>query len=279
MSPRSFEKLDYTLRPRKNVERKMLCEALSRFSAIAPMSKYRYVGLGSVSFKDFTLVHQRLGIVRMTSIEKEDGLRGRFLLNKPYSCVQIRWGNSSEVLPKLSWRERAIVWLDYDSPLDADKLADIETVVASVRSGSVLVVTVDAEPDRLEIDEDAPAKRYGQLKNDVGDERIPLGVKPTDLAGWGLARVSRDIIDAQISRTLAARNAPGMKRYRLAYKQLFNFHYADNAKMLTVGGYLANESDRARLQNDCLDDLPFVSHGGDAYLVSVAKSDLCQNWR
>ena len=53
--------INYVMRPAKNIERKMMGEVLARLSAIAPLSKYRYVGLGSEFFKDFVLYHQMLG--------------------------------------------------------------------------------------------------------------------------------------------------------------------------------------------------------------------------
>ena len=264
MSVRSFEKFNYTLRPAKNIERKMMCEVFGRLSALAPLTKYRYVGLGSISFKDFALVHQRLGITDMTSIELAQDVRRRFLHNRPYSCIRIRWGLSSAVLPTLSWRKRAIIWLDYDCPLNDTVIADVKTVVASVR-----VVTVDADPKRVESGINVAETRLRQLRDRVGDERIPRGTTGANLRKWGLARVCREVIHNEIVNTLADRNAPKDNRWRLQYQQLFNFRYADGARMLTVGGLFLHQSDRARLPAEHLSDLEFVRGGEDPYLIDV----------
>jgi len=269
MSPRSIETFDYTLRPAKNIERKMLCEAFSRLSPLAPLPKYRYVGFGGVAFKDFALIHQRLGVTDMTSIEKETGLRERFRFNKPYSCIRIKWGTSSEVLPKLSWRKRSIVWLDYEGHLDSDILADIEIVAGSVRSGSVLVVTVCAEPERVKADMNVAEVRMHQLRERIGDEKIPRGTRGADLAKWGLASTCREVIDNEITRTLDDRNSPERETWRLTYRQLFNFCYADGTKMLTVGGYFAHSKDGARLPDGHFDDLDFLRGGGEPYFIEV----------
>ena len=44
----SYRLVDYSLRPAKFAERKMLCELFSRLPPFSPMQQYRYVGLGSI---------------------------------------------------------------------------------------------------------------------------------------------------------------------------------------------------------------------------------------
>ena len=139
---RSFEKIDYALRPAKNIERKMMCEALNRLARIAPLVTYRYVGFGSIGFYDFALFHQRLGITDMLSIEGCTDAQRRVEFNKPYSCIALQWGMSNEVLPALRWTKRAVIWLDYDGVLDANALDDITTITSRARSGTALIVTV-----------------------------------------------------------------------------------------------------------------------------------------
>ena len=269
MNSPSFEKFNYTLRPAKSIERKMLVEVFGRFSALSPLPKYQYVGFGAISFKDFALVHQRLGVTDMTSIEKVVEGKKRFDFNRPYSCITIKWGDSAQVLPTLAWRKRSIVWLDFDKVLDAKKLGDIATVVTSVKSGSILAVTVDVDPDRVEKGPDMPALRMELLRGNVGDAKIPRGTKAIDLAKWGMGRVCRDIIHNEIVRALSDRNAPQPESGRLAYHQLFNFHYADKAKMLTVGGYFVDASEESRLPPAHFQDLDFISFDRDPYLIEV----------
>jgi hypothetical protein len=269
MTPRSYEKFDYTLRPAKNIERKMLVEVFGRFSAIQPLPMYRYIGLGAISFKDFALVHQRLGVIDMISMQPEEENRQRFVFNRPYSCISIKWGTSAQVLPTLTWHKRGILWLDYDEYLDASKLGDIATVVSSVRSGSILAVTVDVDPDRVGKGPEAPARRMELLRGLVGDEKIPRGTKGNCLSGWGMGRVCCEIINNEIRQALSDRNAPQPDTRRLAYHRLFNFHYADNAKMLTVGGYFVDPNDRRRLPPESFTDLDFVRPDREPYLIEV----------
>lgn len=279
MTERSYKKFDYALRPAKNIERKMLCEGFSRLSNIAPASGYRYIGFGSVAFLDFALVHQRLGITNMVSIERAEEDRGRFLFNQPFSCITIRWGESSDILPQLSWRSRSIIWLDYDRRLDKEMLGDVATVVANLRSGSIFVLTVDARPGSLDPKRNTGVLRTRELEERVGAKRLPRRIpddegqlrplRGADLAGWGTARACREIIHAEILETLSDRNAAKSRKSHLSYQQLFNFHYADNAKMLTVGGCILNAVDAAKLPMANFADLDYICPGPTPFLIEV----------
>ena len=142
--------LNFLIRPAKNVERKMMCEVFERLSRIAPLPQYRYIGFGSWGFYDYSLLHRRLGIHDMISIEADEKLKGRIRINKPYKCIDMKWGKSTDRLPNLDWGKRSIVWLDYFSQLDTSVLDDIQTVTSKAVSGTILAITVDAEPSPKE---------------------------------------------------------------------------------------------------------------------------------
>ena len=118
----SYKKIDYRLRPAKNVERKMLAEAFNRLSKFAPVNSYRYIGMGSLYFSDFILFHRSLGFQKMISIEAEEKepQQERFKFNKPFNCVDIKFGFTSKILPNLNWDTRDVIWLDYDGKLNLD---------------------------------------------------------------------------------------------------------------------------------------------------------------
>jgi hypothetical protein len=146
----------------------MIVEALRRLDKVARLDSYQYVGFGSIYFTDFSLFHRELGIGSMVSIEHDLANRPRFEFNQPFASVQLEFGESSEVLPTLDWRQRALVWLDYDSALDAGVPGDVATVVSEAAAGSVLLVTVNAEPER-------PIEgRVERLTNRVGASNVPL---------------------------------------------------------------------------------------------------------
>lgn len=200
----SYERINYALRPAKNIERKMIADALRRLRGFAPLKTYRYIGLGSTYFSDFTLFHKALDIQQMTSIEEDEQNSERFEFNVPFGCVEMAFGHSTDVLPTLSWDAETIVWLDYDDPLDGGMLADIRFVTAEAKPGSVLIVTANAHPVPLS----AGIDRVEKLRDNVGPENVPAEVQSaTDLGGWKLASVYRKIVDNTIAATLRDRNA------------------------------------------------------------------------
>ena len=77
----SYEQVNYTIRPAKCVERKMMCEAFSRLSVFGSLKTYRYIGFGSTYFTDFTLFHRALDMNNMVSIEKDEEKAARFDFN------------------------------------------------------------------------------------------------------------------------------------------------------------------------------------------------------
>lgn len=265
----TFERFNYALRPAKNIERKMICEALSRLPRIAPLSSYRYVGFGALGFCDFCLFHQRLGINDMLSIEGYTDAQERVQNNIPYSCIQMRWGTSHVVLPTLDWAKRTILWLDYDDPISQDMLKDVALAAGSLASGSVLLVTVPADPGAVEENVNMAEKRLLQLESRVGKSRVPNGLAGTDLAKWGTARTLRTILVTDIEAVLSDRSAPLEGSDKLHFRQLFNFHYADGVKMLTVGGLIVNGTDEAQLGAGHFADLEFCCATATPYLIEA----------
>lgn len=258
------------------MERKMFCQAFGSLACIAPLSTYRYIGFGSVEFVDFKLFHQRLGITDMISIEGEDDpqKQERVKFNLPYSCIQMEWDVSSIILPTLTWKKRTIIWLDYDRPLNELQLDDIRLVTSQVESGSILIITVDVEPEDVEPEDvaDEPnihKKRIDNLKSNVGSDKVPVDVKGASLSKWGLARVCRRIVDNEIKQALMDRNAPISQPSRMEYRQLFNIHYADSTKMLTVGGVFLDPVDQTKFSNVQLEGMDFISYDENEYLIET----------
>lgn len=265
----TFERFDYTLRPAKSVERKMLCDAFARVLRIDEIGSYRYIGFGSLSFADFALFHRRLGFRHMTSIEGREDASQRIEFNRPYSCISMQWGRATDRLREMEWNEkRSVVWLDYDKHLNAEMLGDVSFVVSQVLTGSMVLVTSCADPGEY-AGVDAPKRRLETLKSRVGSDRVPVGVKGGDLSGWGLARVSRRIINDVVTATLRDRNGGLSEKSRVMYEQLFNFHYADGSRMVTVGGIVVDAADRERFGLDGLTDLDFIRRRNEEYRIEM----------
>jgi len=264
----SFERVNYAVRPGKSIERKMLCGAFFRLSEFASVESYRYVGFGSAYFSDFILVHRLLGITNMVSIERHEQNAKRVLFNRPFACIDVKFGESNDELPALDWGVRSIVWLDYDGTLDPSVLADVRFICMSLVPGSAFAVTVNAQPPAPAV---APNDALAQVTKRLGD-KMPENISPADLSGWGTAGVYRRAIDNEIAEVLADRNAARPPQQKFIYKQLFNFNYRDGQRMLTVGGVIY-ESGQQGLFDKCSffgpQGLLFVRGEADPYLIDV----------
>ena len=279
MSKASYRLIDYSLRPAKSIERKMLAEAFRRLTFFDHVSNYRYIGFGSTYFTDFILFHRTLGIRDMISIEERVTDKPRFEFNRPFNCIKMEYENSNTVLPRLDWSKEVIIWLDYDKGLGVQKLQDIACVCAKAVSGSVLIVTVNAHPidvlrnRDLETEEERQQFRMRKFVEGVGESRAS-DFSSTDLKGWNLAKTYRKVILNEVEQTLADRNGlVSVEHKKMRYQPLFNFHYSDGPKMLTVGFILYAEEDVEKVNMCDFEDpgLDFIRTGSDAYQIQVPR--------
>lgn len=277
----SYEKINYSLRPAKNIERKMLCEAITRLSLIQNLDKYRYIGFGSPYFTDFILLHKMFGINDLISIEKDKFNEDRFEFNKPYSCIEMMFENSHEALSKIkNWEKPSILWLDYDQRLDSKMLDDIRTFYSSASAGSMFIITVSVKPDDFERNEEGDfileKKTLRQLRVDklldrVGRSRIPYTYEIDDL-NLGMdenPKIIYKIIANEINAALAKQNGRLEKGSMLKYKQIFNFLYNDGTLMLTVGGIIYDEKQEHKIEEMNFPSLGFIRENEDFYYIKV----------
>lgn len=277
----SYRRINYSLRPAKAIERKMICEAISRLYPFGKIETYRYVGFGSIYFSDFQLFHRVFGMKDMLSIEKDAYARKCFEFNKPYKCVHIDFRSASEVLPELDWQRKTIAWLDYDSKLDETVLSDLSTICAKACSGSMLIVSVNVHPETYpdEITRQEYAAETGlsfsiddyrlrELRKRIG-ESLPPEVKGGEIRGKRLGIISHRVLKSKVEEILSARNSVLQVEKRLACRQIFNFCYRDNALMLTVGWIFFETVDSQKFDACSFGELSFIRFGEEACTIQV----------
>jgi hypothetical protein len=265
----SYRQIHYVMRPAKNVERKMISDVVARLARLTAVSEMTYVGLGSVYFADFSAFHRRLGFTEMHSIEnvQDTDVRRRFEFNRPYD-TKLHFQHTNDALPNLDWDKPCFVWLDYDERFSGWMLDDINTVVSSAHSPSIFAITVNVEPGDDE-------GRYSSFFEQVGVELLPDTVtNDASLGGKSMGNAVRDVIDQAVSRTLADRNGVLGAHDKFSYIQLFNFRYSDNARMLTVGGLLFENSASDAVEACDFGAFPFVMVGGDSFEITVPNLTL-----
>lgn len=276
----SFEKINYSLRPAKNIERKMIIEALHRISYFEPIKNYTYIGFGSTFFSDFSLFHKQLGISKLFSIELEESCKERFEFNKPFNAINMIYGHSNEALQNelINWNDRKIIWLDYDYQITADVIIDIDNVSNNCISGDIFMITLNAATNevysRPEAKEHKKLNAFNNFKKQFvlkksEDEYIDYSdiidasIKPSDLAEWGLANICSTIIRKRIHKNLQNRNEEneGLKNYKLLqFEQIFDFHYQDGSMMMTIGFVFFNEDEKSLYDKCQFDDFEFCKN-------------------
>lgn len=274
----SYKSIDYRVRPAKSIERKMLADSFRRLVNFRDPADYIYIGMGSLYFSDFSLFHRSIGFKSMVSIEDctDPTVQRRFQLNLPFGHIHLEFGRAGAVLQRRdSWKSNpAVIWLDYDGQLSIEVIRDAEYVAANCASGTMLIVSVNA--DRLalmdSVGEDGDEIEQSSLNplqimsRNIGQDRVPLDVSSKDLSGWGVAKVYRRVVDAAIRRGLNLRPDGRSK-----YEQLFNFNYSDGAKMLTVGGVIFAEEDQESFEKSKFERMEFVRGSDDVFKIDPPK--------
>lgn len=267
----SFRKINYSLRPAKHAERKMMGELFRRLAAFGPLEEYRYVGLGSVWFADFSLYHRALGIADMVSIERATGSKARFEANRPFN-IQMKFMPTNQALPELDWTKRSIVWLDYDGVLNSDILLDARNAGGSCRSGSIIAISVNCgraeEVNAAEGDPTGPTS-LERFRVTFGRGRVSNTVAEDDLLGRRFAKLSREMILAEIEDAVAQRNGQG--GIKSVFKPIISFSYKDDAPMTTIVGVLYNETENEKFENCHFTELDFLKEGSDLIDIQVPK--------
>lgn len=146
---KSYKQVFYDLRPGKQVERRMIMDALGRLmNGGIPIRDYQYTGLGSIYFFDFILLYKLLGLRRFLSVEYDTDITKRVEFNKPFEVIKIQMAPIGDVIPDLDPNLRHLIWLDYDDRLTNSMLLDASAAAYHLSPESLLLVTVDVDPPR-----------------------------------------------------------------------------------------------------------------------------------
>jgi hypothetical protein len=232
------------------------------------LKDYRYIGFGSTYFSDIRLVHKRLGINDIVSIEKADEFEERFEYNKPFDCVEMMFEKSTDALPKLDWSKPTILWLDYEGELIEEMMWDIQEFMTSAVAGSVIFITINADPGRLRSGEN----KLERLKEELPADMVPNGLDRSDLRGWDYGEVCRKIILNQINeKYLDNRNAGIETSKQIKFKQLVNYKYEDGAKMRTIGGILHSDEISEGFRQANFEELEVVEAGDEPIYINPPK--------
>lgn len=274
--PPSYRLVNFRLRPAKAIERKMIADICGRMGAFSNILGFRYVGLGSPFFNDFTMLHRRYGMKNLICVEREVHDQDRFLFNRPFDCIGMEWGDSNDVLPTLPWTGvPTIIWMDYDDPINDHMLADIRTIFSQIEPGSLALFSMQATGKAFGNEQLSALEDFQEQLKDF----VPINVTDTDMRGKAFQKLLRRVVDNEITRVLDQRNAATPAQNRVLYKQLFNMMYEDDVRMTTIGGVIYRADQVQRLATCEFDDFEFVRYSDDPLEIKVPSLTHREQWK
>ncbi len=258
----SYTKFNYNLRSAKSVERKIIIEIIR---GVTPhFREYSYVGFGSIFYTDFRLFHKELGIDTMVCIEKEEKDEQRFIFNKPYKCIELKIGISTEILTQLNFEEKSIIWLDYDETLKDYMFDDISLTFPKLKEKTFFLLTCNNSfPSFFDKDGDC---KWDEFLSVFGNN-IPIDATPKDLTKANRHNFLRRIFLNKIQNIVDNLNSIKEENEKLFFKQLFNFSYQDGAPMSTFGGILIKRADLESFENKPIVNSELVKADENAFEI------------
>lgn len=257
----SGRQVNYNVRTAKSVERHMIVDTVKELFKGYSVDQKRYIGFGSFYFTDFKLMHKALHIDNMVSIEKFTSDTQRVNFNKPYKCIDVRFGESQNLLPKLKWKKgyKDFIWMDYDKGLQTNMFLDCEIIFKNAAAGSVYLMTCNKQ--LKDYDLDAFKMKFDGL--------VPVGTVEKNLSSINSAKLIRLMFLSKIEEVIMQRNYKLSDDEKLKFVPLLFFTYSDSvAEMMSFGGVLIrNDFDANKLQTD-LSYLPFVRFDDNEYEIS-----------
>lgn len=276
----SYNIFNYGHRPAKSIERKLFVELLKEIYGVNPGKDYTYIGMGSIFFIDFKLLHKELGIENLINIEQNIEDQERFKFNRPFSCIKLKWGKSNDVLPVEDWKGKKILWLDYETSLREYMFEDLETTFNNANSGSFYFISLNSKLDRYTTNNGK--HKLEDFKRDFEDY-IPDGINKDHLTRNYSTKLIHRMINSTIMSILDQRNAALNENEKLEFHQLLFLKYQDGAPMMSIGGLLLSKSDYQNFFDKNFDKLSYVRTGTDPLdlispVVTSQELDLMNNF-
>lgn len=267
----SIEKINYTHRLLKQIERKLIIEKISKLPYDGlDLTKYQYIGLGSIYYYDFILFHKYLHINKMTCYEKND-YKNRMEFNRPYDFIKLKFGDITDSISSEIRAEQEInsfIWLDFDDKLTDKIMATIGIIPPIMKEKSIFCITLNAynrsylSDDSLTGGEatqaiyDSFINKYSEYMRDFSVKDFSLKIFPKTLGKIILRK-----IDSSIPRDMV-------------FQRFFNYEYQDGTKMITIGGLFCNKDNLCSHIEDLGDNITVIKVPP---LTSIEKKYLDKN--
>lgn len=254
----------YHLRPNKYVDRCLFISALEQINTLIDLKSHRYIGFGSYLFDDFKLLHNRLNISSMISLESDANMYKRAKFNRAYKCIQVINQSSTDYIANGDWgNESTIIWLDYTDPKDLSKqFNDIASLSNIVEAHDIIRVTLNANSSSLgKIEVTDPAElwdyRLNKLRERIG-ENVPVDTLNSEMTKEKYPLLLLKCLKKMLNRSFIESKYD--KRFLLP---IFSTIYEDGQTMLTFTGIVLDDHS---IENEIIQlykDIPYMSCSWD----------------
>ncbi|PKJ26839.1 O-methyltransferase, partial [Escherichia coli] len=247
------------LRHNKSIDREIFLESLNLLSKRLNIQEYTYIGFGGPMLEDFRIMHNRIALSDMISLEEQESTHIRQKYNLPYNCIDCKLISAHDFILDYSFSKPSITWLDYASPkkIQTD-LDDIHLLSTKVSSFDILKVTFPINPssyyqrrvgESLDIFKEA---FINSLKSLLGKKYLDfnLQISNADLSDRKikalLIRIITNAFRSAIERGLSGR------KDKIQYYPLSLNQYNDGSHtMLTISGFFSSEQEYIELSKAC----------------------------
>lgn len=228
---RSFENVNYMLRLKKQIERKIIIEILQELEKEISVSKYLYIGFGSIYYYDFILFHKILSMSNLLSID-DKSTKNRFKFNKPYDFISFENKISTVFLSGHDWKQNTVLWLDYDNKLKDIVLSDLKIITKNCKKKDILIITLDAYCEEYR------PKREQDRENFFREFEPYVSQELRDRKYYTRKNLPLLLQDVIMNFLMT------MSEYRdIRFYKLFSFRYKDSTPMFTIGGIFDNNNE------------------------------------
>lgn len=145
----------YNLRPNKFVERQLFVELLGKIVSTHSPDEFVYVSLGGPQLEDQRLIHHRLGIKNLVSLEESPAVYQRQLFNCRPSYIKCKNESTGDFISDLDqfieeyYKKTCIIWLDYTNCRRRDQLVEYQTLLGKLWIGDIVKITMNANAHTL----------------------------------------------------------------------------------------------------------------------------------
>ncbi len=233
----NYEKFNYTLRPAKSIERKIIVDSILAQLTKDEIDKCTFVSLGSVFFSDFIIFRKKLKLNNMISIEANEDDRVRFMFNKPFGNIDLRMGHTNKVLPELEWDSPYIIWLDYEDCLKPYMFDDLETIFNRIKPNSYFIFTCNSQFHQYESTDKKKFDRFCELFSG----KVPHKTTQINLQNANAPILIEKMVLNFIDSKIKVRNLAFLpKSEELYFLKDATITYKDGARMFSIFGAIKN---------------------------------------